>query len=70
MSPAHKAKAGARFVELPTDWTPEQALAVFEAVDLLRDHLWAVYGLEIQRALRDDRVTLQKPLPLDPDEPF
>jgi hypothetical protein len=39
-------------------------------VDLLRDQLWAAYGPEIQRALRDDRVTQQHSLPLDPDEPF
>ncbi|MDZ5455219.1 hypothetical protein [Azohydromonas lata] len=57
-------------IELPTHWTPEQALAVFEAVDLLRDYLWAAYGPEIQRALRDDRVTQQRSLPLDSDEPF
>jgi hypothetical protein len=60
----------ARCLELPQHWTPAQALAVFEAVDLLRDYLWATYGPEIQRALRDDRVTLQHSLPLDPDEPF
>ena len=59
-----------RCIELPAHWTPEQALAVFEAVDLLRDQLWAAYGPEIQRALRDDRVTQQQSLSLDPDEPF
>jgi hypothetical protein len=57
-------------LELPAHWTPEQALAVFEVVDLLRDQLWAAYGPEIQSALRDDRVTQQHPLPLNPDEPF
>jgi hypothetical protein len=60
----------ARCIELPTHWTPEQALAVFEVIDLLRDRLWAAYGPEIQRALREDRVTQQHCLPLDPDEPF
>ena len=60
----------APYIELPAHWTPEQALAVFEIVDLLRDRLWAAYGPEIQRALRDDRVTQQHSLPLDPDEPF
>lgn len=59
-----------RCIELPAHWTPEQALAVFEAVDLLRNRLWAAYGSEIQRALRDDRVTQQQLLPFDPDEPF
>ncbi len=60
----------ARCIELPAHWTPEQALAVFEVIDMLRDQLWATYGLEIQRALRDDRVTQQQSLLLDPDEPF
>ena len=70
MSPAHKASTGARFVELPAHWTPEQALAVFEVIDMLRDQLWTAYGPEIQRALREDRVTQQQLLPFDPDEPF
>ena len=72
LSPAHEyhpRPEAARCLELPTHWTPEQALAVFEAVDLLRDQLWAAYGPEIQRALREARET-QHSLPLDPDEPF
>jgi hypothetical protein len=69
MSTTSRPEAAQR-LELPDHWTPEQALAVFEAVDLLRDHLWAAYGPAVQRALRDDRVTLQHSLPLDPDEPF
>jgi hypothetical protein len=60
----------ARWIELPAHWTPEQALAVFEVIDLLRDQIWAAYGPEIQRVLRDDRMTLQSSLPLDPNEPF
>ena len=70
MSPAHKARAGVRFVELPAHWTPEQALAVFEILDLLRDELCAAYGPEIQQAFRDDLMPEQGSLPLDPDEPF
>jgi hypothetical protein len=70
MSPGHEVKAGARFVELPAHWTPEQALAVFEILDLLRDELCAAYGPEIQQAFRDDLMPEQGSLPLDPDEPF
>lgn len=70
MSSAHKARAGVRFVELPAHWTPEQALAVFEILDLLRDELCAAYGAEIQQAFRDDLMPEQGSLPLDPDEPF
>jgi hypothetical protein len=39
-------------IKLPLDWSPDQALAVFEIVDLLRDHLWAHYALQIQHAQR------------------
>lgn len=39
---------------LPTYWTPEQALAVFEVIDALRDQLWDLHGLQIQQAMRDD----------------
>jgi hypothetical protein len=39
-------------IELPLDWSPDQALAVFEALDALREHLWIHYGMEIQHALR------------------
>jgi hypothetical protein len=69
MRAAHKTEAAQR-LELPTHWTPEQALAVFEAVELLRDQLWAAYGPEIQRAFREDLMPEQSSLPLDPDEPF
>ena len=34
------------------DWSPDQATAVFEMVDLLREHLWAHYRQQIQQALR------------------
>ena len=42
---------------LPTDWSPEQAWAVFEILDELREHVWARYGLQIQQVLRDQRST-------------
>ena len=42
---------------VPTHWTPAQALAVFEILDVLRDQLWASYGPKIQRAMRKDQRT-------------
>jgi hypothetical protein len=42
--------------ELPTHWTPEQALAVFEIIDLIRDRLWADYGDDIQRAIQEEQL--------------
>ncbi len=58
---------------LPEHWTPAEALAVFEMIDLLRDHLWGCYGRDIQLALRDqitDHDPRQRDLPLDSDTLF
>ena len=44
-------------ITLPTHWTPEQAVAVFEILDELREHVWARYGVQIQQVLRDERST-------------
>lgn len=41
---------------IPDHWTPDQALAVFELIDLLRDQIWLAYGPAIQRASREDRL--------------
>ena len=49
----HRVAAGS--ITLPTHWSPEQAVAVFEILDELREHVWARYGLQIQQVLRDER---------------
>jgi hypothetical protein len=62
-----------RPLQLPEHWTPAEALAVFELLDLLRDHLWLQYGPDIQHAFRDqinDHDPRQRPLCFDPDAPF
>ncbi len=51
----HRVAAGS--ITLPTHWSPEQAVAVFEILDELREHVWALYGLQIQQVLRDQRST-------------
>ena len=51
----HRVAAGS--ITLPTHWSPEQAAAVFEILDDLREHVWARYGLQIQQVLRDERST-------------
>ena len=51
----HRVAAGS--ITLPTHWTPEQAVAVFEILDELREHIWARYGVQIQQVLRDERST-------------
>ena len=42
-------------VVIPTTWTPEQALAVFELLDDLRDRLWALHGSQIQDLLQQEQ---------------
>ena len=62
-----------RCLPLPDHWTPEQALAVFEIIDLMRDRLWLAYAADIQRAMRQDQQLVdprQLPIPLEPDPPF
>jgi hypothetical protein len=51
----HRVAAGS--ITLPTHWSPEQAVAVFEILDELREHVWTRYGLQIQQVLRDERST-------------
>jgi hypothetical protein len=38
-------------VAIPSLWKPEQALAVFELLDELRDKIWTRYGSQIQALL-------------------
>jgi hypothetical protein len=60
-------------LRLPDYWTPEQALAAFELIDLLRDHLCAVYGTDIHDAYRDEyqqHDPRQLDLELESDVPF
>ncbi len=61
-----------RSLQLPEHWTPAEALAVFECLDLLRDHLWLRYGPDIQQAFREqfDHDSRQQPLRFDPNSPF
>ena len=42
-------------LQIPTYWTPEQAFAVFELVDELRETIWRCYALQLQQEYRDQR---------------
>ena len=67
-APAAPASAPTRIVPLP--WTPEQALAVFECLQAVREALWLAYGPQVQQAWRDQLVP-DGPMPeFDPDAPF
>ena len=65
----HMSRPSAAFA-LPSHWSPKQALAVFECLELLREQLWLAYGPEIQRAWRNQLLPEQLTLPIDPSEPF
>lgn len=47
-------------MQLPDHWTPEQALAALELIDLIRDHLLATFGPDILQP------TVDKPAFADP----
>ena len=38
---------------IPNDWTPKQALAVYEMVDALRDAIWASYNPQLIELMRE-----------------
>ncbi len=40
-------------VEVPVTWTPEQALAVFELLDELREKIWTRYGNQMQELMAE-----------------
>ncbi len=51
-------------------WTPEQALAVWDLLDDLRDRVWTHYGLAMQNLMREQRVTYEPLDDFDQDLPF
>jgi hypothetical protein len=42
-------------VEIPVTWTVEQALAVWEMLDELREKIWARYSCQLQDLLAEER---------------
>ena len=63
------AKPPASFV-VPIQWTGEQALAVLEALQVMREAVWAVHGQQAQQAWRDQLVPDHGPPDFDLDLPF
>ena len=53
---------------LPTDWSPDQAVAVFEILDELRERVWIHYGLQIQQVLRGQQRTAAHDASVNIDE--
>ena len=40
--------------DIPDDWSPEQALAVYELLDALRERIWDRYQLQLIELLAPD----------------
>ncbi len=39
------------------NWSPDQAMAVIELIDVLRDRIWSHYEIVLQRKLRNERIS-------------
>lgn len=53
---------------IPTYWTPEQALAVVEMLDGLRELIWDRYGMQMFDELRKENLPRKSDLFGDPDD--
>jgi len=51
--------------EIPGYWTPEQALAVYELIDDLRQLILSRYDLQIMDAVREECAPCAPPQPSD-----
>ena len=38
------------------NWSPDQAMAVIELIDDLRDRIWSHYEIVLQQKFRDERI--------------
>ena len=58
-------------LQIPTYWTPDQAFAVLELIDDLRDAIWQYYNIQLIDEFRDqlkpDLVNCSEKEPDDPD---
>ena len=59
MKHLHQPSGLERGLELLIDphWSPEQAMAVVELLDDLRDRIWAHYDVALMTQFREERVT-------------
>jgi len=42
-------------IEIPVTWTAEQALAVWETLDQMREKIWARYNCQLQELLAEQQ---------------
>jgi hypothetical protein len=48
-------------IDIALDWSPAQALAAYEWLELMRERIWLLYGQDIVRLLRDDAAPTTQP---------
>jgi len=41
----------------PDHWTPDQALAVYEFIDEMRDAIWERYTVQLIELMHEERIT-------------
>ena len=44
-------------LRIDPNWSPDQAMAVIELIDDLRDLIWSHYEIVLQQKFREERVT-------------
>ena len=56
---------------IPPDWSPEQALAVFELLNDLQHQIWSHYHFQLLALLREQQMPTKPPRSHNPplDEP-
>jgi hypothetical protein len=57
-------------VEISRFWSPDEALAVFELIDDLRNKILALHGERLREALKDQREHADSGDVADEDRPF
>lgn len=58
-------------LQIPTYWTPQQAFAVFELIDDLRDVIWQCYNIQLIDEFRDQlKPDLVNCSDKEPDDPI
>lgn len=57
-------------IDIALDWSPAQALAAYEWLEVVRNRIWSLYGQDIVRLVRDDATPTTQPSGDDHDPPF
>ncbi|MCW7072263.1 MAG: hypothetical protein OCU12_08085 [Methanophagales archaeon] len=42
---------------IPGNWSPQEALAVYDFIDMLRDAIWDQHGIQLQEILQAEQNT-------------